>query len=227
MAIGLSKKRLQIEKAQSKMVLAVAVSTIIVVFCLVSAKALLARTTYQNRVINARQAAIKQINQNINNANTLITQYNDVFEGSSPTNVIGGKNDPSPSATPPDGNNGRIVLDALPLSYDFPALLTSVSKILANNSIGSPSIGGADLSSTLDSRPSANPQPTKIDLSISGNGSYHNAQTLIKDFERSIRPFDITKLSLSGSESSLVMSIGLSTYYQPAKSLMVNNKEIR
>lgn len=227
MAINLSKKHLQIDSAQSRMMLVIAVSTVIIVFCLVSAKALLARATYQNRVIDARHAAVKQIEQNINNANTLVTQYNEVFEGASPTNIIGGKNDPSPSAIPPDGNNGRIVLDALPLSYDFPALLTSVSKILANNSIGGPSIGGTDQSSILDSSPSAKPQPTKIDLSISGNGGYHNAQTLIKDFERSIRPFDITKLSLSGSESSLVMSIGLSTHYQPAKSLMIGSKEIR
>ncbi|MBI2592220.1 hypothetical protein HYW36_01965 [Candidatus Saccharibacteria bacterium] len=227
MNIKLSKKSLQIDKSQSRMMLIIALSTMIVVFSLVSTKALLGRFAYQNRVVNARHAATKQIEENIKQANTLVTQYNDVFEGASPANILGGKNDPSPNASPPDGTNGRIVLDALPTSYDFPALLTSVSKILTNNSIGSPSIGGSDLSSTLTSTPSANPQPVKIDLSVSGNGGYHNAQALIKDFERSIRPFDISKLSLSGSESNLVISTVLSTYYQPAKSLMTNTKEIR
>ncbi|MBI2589283.1 hypothetical protein HYW35_03750 [Candidatus Saccharibacteria bacterium] len=227
MAIVLSKKRLQIDKTQSRMLIVIALSTVVIVFCLVSAKALLARATYQNRVINARHAAIKQIEQNIKNANTLVTQYNDVFVGTNPTNIIGGKNDPSPNALPPDGDNGRIVLDALPISYDFPALLTSVSKILANNSIGGPAIGGSDQSSAVNSDPSAHPSPAKIDLSISGGGSYQGAQTLIKDFERSIRPFDITKLSLSGSESSLAITIGLNTYFQPAKSLMITSKEIR
>jgi len=227
MKIILSKKRLQIDKNQSRMMVVIAVSTVIIVFSLVSAKALLARATYQNRVINARHTATKQIEQNIKNANTLVTQYNDVFVGTNSTNIIGGKNNPGPNASPPDGDNGRIVLDGLPLSYDFPALLTSVSKILTNNSIGGPAIGGSDQSSAVNSSSSANPSPAKIDLSISGSGGYHSAQTLVKDFERSIRPFDITKLSLSGSESNLAMSIGLSTYYQPAKSLMINSKEVR
>ncbi len=157
----------------------------------------------------------------------ILIGYNDVFVGTNSTNIIGGKNNPGPNASPPDGDNGRIVLDGLPLSYDFPALLTSVSKILTNNSIGGPAIGGSDQSSAVNSSSSANPSPAKIDLSISGSGGYHSAQTLVKDFERSIRPFDITKLSLSGSESNLAMSIGLSTYYQPAKSLMINSKEVR
>ena len=226
MKIVFPKKRLQIDKTQSRMLLVIALSTVISVFCLVSAKALLARATYQNRVINAQHVAIKQIEQNIKNANTLVTQYNDVFVGTNPTNIIGGKNDPSSNSLPPDGDNGRIVLDALPVSYDFPALLTSVSKILTNNSIGGPAIGGSDQSSAVNNKPSAHPSSAKIDLSISGSGSYRSAQTLIKDFERSIRPFDITKLSLSGSESNLAVSVGLSTYYQSAKSLMVGSKEI-
>ena len=221
------KTRLEIDKDQSTMILVIAIAAIVSVFCLVSAKALLSQAAYQRRVVNARHAAASQLEANIQNANTLSNQYTNVFEGTSATNVIGGKNTTAASAQPPDGDNGRIVLDALPTTYDFPALLTSMSKLLANDNIGAPSIGGTDDSSSVSSSPSSNPQPVSISLSISGSGSYSDVQNLFKDMERSIRPFDITKLTLSGNESTMSFSVEVTTYYQPAKTLNTTAKEIR
>lgn len=221
-----SKKSIEIDKAQSSMLLTIALATIITVFCLVSAKALLSQMAYQQRVISARHDAANQLQDNIRKANTLVTQYNDVFEGGV-TNAIGGKNDTTSSAVPPDIDNGRLVLDALPTTYDYPALLTSLQKALTLDSIGSPSITGSDQSTSLSSAPTSNPSPVKIDLAITGTANYTGAQGFITDLGRSIRPFDITKMTLSGNESSMVLQLNISTYYQPAKSLLVNSKEIR
>lgn len=226
MKINFQPKHVKIDKAQSSMLGVTMVATIITVFCLVSIKALLAEFRFQAHVISARHAAVKQLQANVQVARQLAGQYNDVFIGSSPTNAIGGKNDPSPNAVPPDGDNGRIVLDGLPATYDFPALLTSLSKLLAQDGIGSPSIGGTDQSQTANNQPSSNPQPSNIDVTISGTGSYSNAQSLIKDLERSIRPFDITKLTLNGSDANMSVSLAVSTYYQPAKTLNLNTKEV-
>lgn len=222
-----SKRAIELDRDESSLLLIIAAATILTVFCLVSAKALISQTSYQRRVINARHAATAQIQANIQKANSLVTQYNDVFEGSNATNILGGKNTNSANAVPPDGTNGRIVLDALPTTYDFPALLTSIQKVVTADGIGGPAIGGSDQSSTATNTPSAKPQPVKIDLSLSGSATYTGVQSLIKDLERSIRPFDITKLTLSGNESSMVVSLHFSTYYQPAKSLTVNSMEIR
>jgi len=221
------KTRLQITRDQSTMILIIAIATVVTVFCLVSTKALLSQASYQRRVINARHSATQQLQANIQNATTLTTQYNNVFEGSSATNVLGGKNTTDPSAQPPDGDNGRIVLDALPTTYDFPALLTSMSKLFANDNIGSPSIGGTDSTTTTSSQSSSNPQPVGISLAIAGTGNYRNVQNLVKDLERSIRPFDITKLTLSGNESTMSISMQVNTYYQSAKAINATSKEIR
>jgi cytoskeletal protein RodZ len=219
-------KRVEIDKEQSMIMLVVGIATIITIFCLIGTKALLSQAAYQRRVTSVRHQTEKQITADISNANTLTKQFNDVFEGSS-TNIIGGQSSADDSAPPPNGNNSRIVLDALPTSYDYPALLTSISKLLNDDGIGQPSITGSDQSSTADNTPLPNPQPVNIDVSLTGNGTYDSIKKFVTDLERSIRPINVTKLSMSGNESNMTLSINFTTYYQVAKSLDVTSKVVK
>lgn len=218
---------LKISKGDSSLMILAGISSFIIVFSLLGIKSMISQASYQGRVIKARNASIDQLNKNIANANILSTHYSSVFEGNSPANVIGGKNDKALSSQPPNGDNGTIILHALPTSYDFPALLTSVSKILTTNSVGGQAIGGSDLSVTFKSDPSSSPQPTSVDLNVSGTATYTNAQKLINDFEKSIRPYDIKTLSLNGNQSSMALSFDVTTYYQPAKTTTLTSKEIK
>jgi len=220
-------KHAQIDKARSNVMLMVTVATVVVVFCLMSTKALLGQASYQRRVINTRHAGLHQLQANVTAAGQLVTQYDQVFEGNNPTNLIGGQNTQSSNATPPNGDNARIVLDALPSKYDFPALLTSVNYILNKNAVASAVITGNDDTATSNSSSSTNPQPVPIQLTVSGSASYAAIKNLISDFEQSIRPFDITNLQLGGSENSMTVSFNATTYYQPAKSLDLTTKEIK
>lgn len=222
-----SPKAVQLSKEQQNLITIVAVATVITVFCLISTKALISKAAYQRKVINARNNSAKQLQSDITNANQLSTQYNNIFIGNNPENVIGGKNQTNSTTVPPDGDNGKIVLDALPTTYDFPALLTSISKLLANDGLGTPSIGGSDQAATVKSDPSGNPQPSSIDITITGTGTYENSQKLVKDLERSIRPFDITNLSLDGNQSNITINLGVTTYYQTAKTVNITSKEIK
>jgi hypothetical protein len=225
MKVKISEKHLAIDKAQSTIITVVAAATIVTVFSLMSSKALLAKAAYQSKVISARQKSAAQLDKNVKDAQTFLDQYNNVFNGSSATNIIGGKNTKSADAKPPDGSNPRIVLDALPTSYDFPALVTSVAGILADNNVASPSIAGLDSSVSTNSQPSANPQPGQIPLTITGTTTYGGAENLIKDLERSIRPFDVTKVSISGSQA-ISVNLDVNTYYQPAKILTITSKAV-
>ncbi len=223
----LKSKSLKMDKTQSTILGVVVGATVVTVFCLTSAKVLFNQAMYQQRVINARNASVKQLNDDISAAGTLATQYNGVFLGSDGENIIGGNSTPSDSAVPPDGDNGKIVLDALPTTYDFPALLTSLSKLLATDGVGTQSIGGTDQATTIDSSPTYSPKPQPINLTVSGASTYDQSKKLLTDLERSIRPFDVTHLTLTGNESNLVMSMDLTTYYQPAKTLSIPSKEIK
>jgi len=224
--LEISSKYKQINKAQSAMLATVTIASVVIIFCLMSAKALLSQAAYQRNVINANHVAVKQLQTNVSAAKQLVNQYNSVFEGSSTTNVIGGKNDTSANAVPPNGDNGRIVLDALPSNYDFPALLSSVSKILSNDGVANSSVGGTDQTATIDNNPPANPQPIQIQLTVAGTSSYSGVQSFIKDLERSIRPFDVTALQLSGPQGQLTFTLTVNSYFQPAKSLSLTTKVI-
>jgi hypothetical protein len=228
---NLNTKSLQIDKNQSAILGATVIATVIVIFCLTSAKVLLNQALYQRRVINAENASAKQLDADISNAKSLSDKYNTVFLGSNGENIIGGSTTPSNTGSGinsgKDGDNGKIALDALPTKYDFPALLTSLSNLLVTDGVGGQSIGGTDQAATFNNDPTYNPQPANIDLTISGTTTYAGSKKLISDLERSIRPFDITHLSLSGNESNLSVNMGVTTYYQPAKTLSVPNKEVK
>lgn len=227
MSAHIPSKKLQISKAQSRLILVVAIATVLTVFFLVSSKTLISEAAFQKRLIDSRRDAVKQLQENISSADTLLENYETVFEGTSPTNLIGGRKDPSPSAVPPNGTNARVVLNALPSTYDFPALITSVSKILSDSGIANPTIGGEDQSTSISSDPQANPEPASIELNIGGSSNYGGIQRLITDLERSIRPFDIQTLQFRGTDAQLFVTLKANTYYQPAKSLTIGSKEIK
>jgi len=209
----------QISKANSRIMVIVSVATVIAVFCLVSSKTLLNEGAYQRRLLSARHKTVAQLQTNQKATQTLLDQYNNVFENSGATNVIGGSNDSSPSAVPPNGDNSRIILDALPTGYDFPGLISSVAKILASDNITSPTIGGTDQSASADNTSSSTTKPISIKLTVSGQGTYANIQSAVKDLERSIRPFDVNSIQINGTSDSMTMSLNMTTYYQPSKTL--------
>ena len=218
-------KSLPIDQSDKRTLTIVAIASAVTIFSLFSAKALLSQASYHRRELGAKRLALQQLQANVKIADSLQTQYQ-TFNTTNP-NIIGGKNLTDPNATPPDGDNARVVLDALPSKYDFPALISSLAKILSNNGIGSPGIAGSDMAATIDNSSQVNPSPQPISLSLSGVSSYANAQSLIKDLERSIRPFDITSLQLGGNASSVSISAGLNTYFQPAKVLKTDAKEVK
>jgi len=218
MKLKLSKlKKADMDKNQTRLIMTVGIATVITIFCLVSTKALLAQASYHRSELAAKRAVIKQLKSNIDTAATLQTQYQ-AFNSVNP-NFIGGKNVTEPNASPPDGDNARLVLNALPSKYDFPALISSVSKILSGAGMASPGIAASDMSATTDSTARVNPTPVEITLSLNGVTTYGGAQNLIRDLEGSIRPFNVTTLEFGGSSASISLSAGLSTYFQPAKAL--------
>lgn len=109
------------------------------------------------------------------------------------------------------------VLDALPSKYDYPALFTSVDKIVLQNGLNLASYSHDDISATAESEASL-PAPVELPLSISVEGSYANLQKLIDQLEKSIRPFQVTHITISGANDKMRASIEMSTYYQPSES---------
>jgi hypothetical protein len=205
-------KHLQIDKANSMVVIASAVTAAIVVFSIVACVSLGKEMAYKNKVINLRNKANKQLVTNIGSVSTLITAYQ-TFEDSSES-VIGTAD-----------NNSIVVLDALPSKYDFPALVTSLGFLITNSGSKIGSITGTDneASATQDS---ISPKPIEMPFQINATGSFITIQKLISELELSIRPIQISSLTLSGSDSNLQAAVTAKTYYQPEKQIGIQQNVV-
>lgn len=217
-----SLKRGLIDKSNSTIVAVTSGACFLIVFCLVASTSLINQYSYQNRIIGADNSALTQLNTDIQATQNLENAYN-AFIGT-PINIIGGN--PSGSGLQ-DGSNSKIILDALPSTYDYPALATSLESILTSQGVQIESITGTDESTSQTSQTSSNPSPQPMPFQIIVQGNYTSVQNVVNAFEHSVRPFQIQTIELSGDQSQLSLNITAKTYWQPAKNLDIRSEVIK
>lgn len=218
---GLSMKRLEIDKSNSTIMIMLAITCFLVVFTAFASRALLSQRAYQSRVISEKQKAVDQLVANNKAASELSDSYRQFVSGS--TNIIEG------SATGKgnrDGDNARIILDALPSKYDFPALATSLDKLFTVPGVEVSSVAGTDDELNQASKVGTESTTVEIPFSLSASGSPENIQKLFNVLDRSIRPIHITKLNLSAGGGTLSVQVTAKTYYQPESIIQYQTKVV-
>jgi hypothetical protein len=216
----ISLKRIGVDKTNSRIVAITAAAAFLSVFFIVASISLFSQVMYQNRVIGKKRVAVKQLEANIKARDSLVDSYQAFV--SAPQNILGG-NPIGTGAT--DGSNAKIVLDALPSKYDFPALTTSIEKILREQGVRLDTLTGSDDEVNQAAAAStANPQPVEVPFEFTATSDFANTNKAVGALERSIRPIQIQKLQLSGGQSpnELKLNISAKTFYQPAKALTIN-----
>jgi hypothetical protein len=211
-------KRVQVDKTQAIMLGIVIGASIITMFGLVASKSFFSQASYLGKVAGEKEKAVKQLKANKDAVGKLTESYKS-FAAQNP-NLIGGN---STGSGERDGDNGRLVLDALPSKYDFPALATSLEKLLSGYAINS--VTGTDdiAAQATDTKSQPVDMPFKLDVS----SDYAGMVKLTQTFEKSIRPFQVEKLELAGTNSKLQATITAKTFYQPEKDLKIETKVIK
>lgn len=222
--LDLSPKHLAISKANAQTVAVVAAASFITIFCLVAANYLWGEKNYQDRVTAATQKADTQLKANVKALNALVGSYQGFVN--TPLNAIGGS---STGTGDKDGDNAKIVLDALPSKYDFPALTSSLEKILKNNHFNVTSITGTDEEATQGTdQSSSTPQPVAMPFAFTvSDANYQSVQNLITVLQNSIRPIQIDSLTLSGATNNMQLTVNAHTYYQPEKDYKVTTEVVK
>lgn len=216
-------KRSLITQANSTMVVSTGVAAFVAVFCLIASKTLISQAGYQNRIISAKKTAVTQLKTNISARDSLVTSYSAFVD--TPQNVLGGNPN---GAGAQDGDNAKLVLDALPSKYDFPALATSLEKIITSQNLQILGITGTDNEATQQSTTATgDPQPVAMPFQVQVSGSYDQIKGLVQVFGGSIRPFQIQTVELSGSQSNMTATITAQTYYQPEKTFKISSEVIK
>lgn len=252
-SLRVSTKRLMINKANTTIVVAVAVAASVVMFSLVTAKSLLSKRSYQSRVVAAREKARDQLKDNLDAVGALQTSYEDF--ASRPENILGGS---SAGTGPRDGDNPKLALDALPSKYDFPALTASLEKIMDERNYVIQSISGIDDEALYNSSGGQSPETSSttatnqssqqvatVDSSaaaqsttpagvvdmpfeVAAKGSYASLIDLVKVFQYSIRPMNVQKLVFTADDDgSVTVKVSGKSYYQPAKSLSITEEVVQ
>lgn len=219
--IQTTSKRGLIDKTNSKMVGIVAIAAFLTVFSLVASRALLSQRSYQARVIDKKEAAVKQLVANKDAVEELEVSYRAFVERQD--NIIGGS---SQAVGDRDGDNAKIILDALPSKYDYPALVTSIEKLMGTGDFALQSISGDDDEVAQSGVDSSDPIQMPFELSTEVNG-FNRVNEFLATLYRSIRPIDINELNIAGSsESTIEVTVDGFSYYQPAKGLTID-KEVQ
>lgn len=218
-----SVKHALIDKTNSRLMITVCVAVALVVFSLVAAKTLWSQAAYQNRVISAKREAVKQLEEDIKIVKELQPSYQ-AFIGTS-TNIIGGN---STGIGPQDGDNAKIVLDALPSRYDFPGLTTDIEQLVVGQGVAMSSIMGVDDELAQSGNASSGtPKPVEMPFNFSAQGDYTQTQQVIQALERSIRPVKVQTIDLKSGEGKITTTISAVSYYQPAKTINVGTKVVK
>ena len=211
-------KRKQLDKAQATMLGIVIGASAITVFALFASKAYLSQANYLSSVAGEKEKAVKQLKSNKEAVSSLVDSYKS-FSGQNP-NLLGG----NPTAKGErDGDDGRLVLDALPSKYDFPALATSIEKLLTGYTINN--ISGSD--DTISQDQVANASIVDIPFKLDIQADYKGVQNLVTTFEKSIRPFQFDQIELSGTNATLQASFTMKSFYQPEKNLKIDTKVVK
>lgn len=220
---NLSAKRISIDKTNASLIVIVSVTAFVVVFCIVATRALYSQLTYQSRVITEKKKTLKTVEENIAQVEQLNIAYKAFSESS--TNVIGG----NPKGTGDrDGENPRIILDALPSKYDFPALTTSLDKLVKSGGFSLVAVNGIDDEVNQSANQSA-VAPVAVDMpfTLESNVAPSDGKRFLELFERSIRPIQMQKLVITSQESNLKVEMTAKTYYQPEKKMNFTEEVVK
>jgi len=208
-------KKVQLGKDKTMIFVLVSIAAVVVVAALMISKGLWSQASYLGKVADKKEAAVKQLEANKEAVSSLSEAYED-FISQNP-NLLSG--DPNGQGER-DGANDALILDALPSKYDFPAVTSSVEKLLNGFSING--IEGTD--DSLNQQTAAIAGATEIPFEVEIQANYEGFKNLITAFNKSIRPFQISKLELSGTNAQLTINLTAKTYYQPELGLQVTEE---
>ncbi len=207
-------KRIQLDKANQLIFGSLAFTSFIFIFALFATKDLISQGAYQNRIISQQIIAKNNLDTDLTAISSLKSSYKAFVD--QPQNLLGGN--PAGSGNN-DGNNSKIILDALSTSFDPNAWNLNLSNL--NTLLGQGS-GFISLSATSSASTTAagtsNPTATPVQLSGTFSTSLGGMQGTFNSLNKSIIPIQVTGVIFNAATAgqSPTLAYTAQSYYQPA-----------
>lgn len=215
------KKRQQIASANKLIFLWVIGAAVALSICGVAVQFLFRQAAFNQKIITEKAKTQTTLAHNITNAKELKTKVQNLLAD---TNLAKVKASPDDTAL-------KVVLDALPTSDDKSALASSLQQQILPKSgsvltaLTTISQSGSITDPTAAVAPTGGAQTSSFDFGTTG--SYDQVKNMLLDLERTIRPMNITTLSLQGSDNALTTTVQGITYYLPERTVELGKKTIK
>jgi hypothetical protein len=215
------RKFIQIDKDLKATTIAIGIACFALLFAILSIDTLFSQMNLQNNIISSQKTAYNNLILDKHSIKSLLKSYSNFVN--KPVNVIGGN---PQTNTGNNGDNAKIVLDALPSSYDYPALLSSIQNLLSSTGVTINNISGSD-NPPASSSGSGTSSPQAMSISFSVTAPLSGIQLVFSNLEHSIRPFQVQNMEISGDQSNLTLQITAQTYYQPSIIFKVTKEAVK
>lgn len=220
-------KKLFLSKTGKNMFLWVTVCSIVSAISIVISITLIQRILFINKVINEKGITTKILSNN----NSEIPKLQDAIRAlNSNQNLINIKAHDSDEPI-------QVILDALPSEFNSAGLGSYLQELVAKYSeglnISAVSVGTQDYASTDVSVPSEKVSGAfEIPISFAAEGPEVEVKNFLKNLEKSIRALDIRLVSIvdspkEGVSKNVTVSFSGVAYYQPSKTIKIQEKELK
>lgn len=219
------RKRQQIEITNKRIFVWVAVTSVIVSFCIVALQFLIKEFIFNQQVINQKSETNQRLIDNVEAGKELTKNVNTLLADSNLGAVARTYTEEEAASTL------NVILDALPVSGDATSFANSLQTVVLPLS----GVGIKELSTSVDqgevtdgslATTAATDVPT-LPFKASFSGTYDETRQALVDITRVIRPIHLTKLSIrSDDDNKLQVAIEGLTYYLPSRTIDVT-KEVR
>lgn len=223
------RKRQQIAKANRMMFLWVAGVSVVVGIALVASIFLLQKALFNEKVLAEKSKT----------ATTLTNNNKVVDELKNQVRILNTNEALKQSMNPGESQPVQVVLDALPSEANSSAFGASLQKKFLNadglqlDALSVDPVVGVESQASAGNKTTAvapGPSQNQITFRFTVSTDVNNAsalQALLSKLEKSIRPIDITLLSVEVQGSRLVLKVDGATYYEPAKTVDLKTKTVK
>ena len=221
------KKRQQITNANKLIFIWVIVAAVALSICGVGIQFLFRQASFNQKIISAKATTQSTLASNIDNAKELKKKVDNLLAD---TNLASVRANPSDTTL-------KVVLDALPTSEDSAAFASSLQQNVLSksgvsiNELSTIGQSGEAAVVTGEEVPADEAAVSTTALTTGFNfgatGGYDQIKNMLYDLERTIRPVNVTVLSLTGTDSTLRVTASGVTYYLPERTVELGKRTIK
>lgn len=195
-------------KLSTNSTIAVATGVVIVVLliCAYFGYVLGQKLITNSKVALAQAQASSQLNTKLDNAQTLVGSYQAL------------------------GSKTTLIGHALPVTPDFPALISIMENAAASSGVTLVSVTPS-LTETATATPVAAVNlpagAQAYDLTLQVTGSYPKVVAFMKNLELSSRPMRVTNIQVTGTDQQLSVTLSVTTFFAPKANIDDKQEQVK